>query len=217
MNTPDPLFPSSEFEKSDLELSLKNASAIKGLELHYDFITPEEEISLLKHIDEQSWLEELSRNVQHFGYKYDYKHRSINRDFYIGDIPEYMQFLLKRLQEKGFITQACDQAIVNEYTGNQGISAHIDCEPCFGDVIISISLSGSCVMNFQKDKNATAEEKIPLLLPPRSLVIMKNEARYEWLHSIPNRKKDVFNGNTYPRGRRVSVTFRKVILEESRK
>ncbi|PTT72603.1 MULTISPECIES: alpha-ketoglutarate-dependent dioxygenase AlkB [unclassified Chryseobacterium] len=216
MNTPDTLFPSSEFEKSDLELSLENASAIKGLELHYDFITPEEEAKLLKHIDEQTWLEELSRRVQHYGYKYDYKHRSINRDFYIGQVPEYMQFLLNRLEEKGLVSERCDQAIVNEYINNQGISAHIDCEPCFGDIIISISLSGSCVMNFQKDKNATTEEKIPLLIPPRSLVVMKDEARYNWLHSIPNRKKDIFNGNTYPRGRRVSVTFRKVVLENGK-
>lgn len=212
MNTPDSLFP--EFEASDLELSLKNASQINGLELHYNFITPEEEQFLLKNIDEQHWLEELSRRVQHYGYKYDYKHRSVNKNFYIGKIPEYMQFLLKRLQEKGLTSADFDQAIVNEYTDNQGISAHIDCEPCFGDVIISISLSGSCVMNFQKHKNATAEGKIPVLLLLRSLVVMKSEARYEWLHSIPARKKDVFNGNTYLRGRRVSVTFRKVILEE---
>lgn len=213
MNNPNNLFPLFENDKTDLELSLKNACAINGLELHYDFITPEEEQFLLKNIDEQNWLEELSRRVQHYGYKYDYKHRSISNNFYIGQILEHMQFLLNRLKEKGLISGNLDQAIVNEYVDNQGISAHIDCEPCFGDVIISISLSGSCVMNFQKHKNAPTEGKIPILLPPRSLVIMKDEARYEWLHSIPNRKKDVFNGSTYPRGRRVSVTFRKVILD----
>lgn len=103
MNTPQTLFSSFESEKSDEELTLENASQIKGLEIHYDFITLEEEKLLLKNIDEQNWLEDLSRRVQHYGYKYDYRHRSIDKNFYIGEIPQYMQFLVERLKERGFV------------------------------------------------------------------------------------------------------------------
>ncbi|WP_165796577.1 MULTISPECIES: alpha-ketoglutarate-dependent dioxygenase AlkB [unclassified Chryseobacterium] len=214
MNTPDnPFFP-PEFSPEDKALTLKNASLVKGLEIHFDFITPEEEKKLLINIDQHEWLDDLSRRVQHYGYKYDYTKRTIDHSFYIGEIPEYMQFLVKRLKDRGFISESCDQAIVNEYVNNQGISAHTDCEPCFDDTIISISLSGSCVMNFQKQRNSVAAEKIPVLLPPGTLVVMKGESRYNWLHAIAPRKNDVFNGNTYPRGRRISITFRKVILKK---
>jgi hypothetical protein len=41
---------------------------------------------------------------------------------------------------------------------------------------------------------------------------MKGEARYDWLHGIAGRKTDIFEGRSIPRGRRVSLTFRNVII-----
>jgi len=55
-------------------------------------------------------------------------------------------------------------------------------------------------------------EKIPVLLEPRSIVVLKDDARYKWTHSIPARKVDNFYGQTITRERRVSLTFRKVII-----
>jgi alkylated DNA repair dioxygenase AlkB len=63
-------------------------------------------------------------------------------------------------------------------------------------------------MEFSKDGN-----KQDLLLEPCSLLVMKEEARYEWQHSIPARKSDKINGITIPRARRVSMTFRNMILK----
>ena len=55
------------------------------------------------------------------------------------------------------------------------------------------------------------EEKRAVYLPPRSLLIMAESARYEWLHYIPHRKADMVQGVNIPRSRRrVSFTFRKV-------
>jgi hypothetical protein len=42
---------------------------------------------------------------------------------------------------------------------------------------------------------------------------LKDEARNEWLHGIAPRKSDMWEGQKYERQRRVSLTFRKVILE----
>jgi len=55
-------------------------------------------------------------------------------------------------------------------------------------------------------------EKMPLLLEPRSLVILSGDARYRWQHAIPHRKTDRYNGQIFSRGRRLSLTFRKMII-----
>lgn len=199
------------YSKTDNELTLENASKIVGLNVYFEFITKEEEEGLLKLIDKSEWLTDLKRRVQHYGYKYDYKARRIDKKFYLGEIPSWMGFLKERLLQRKIIDFIPDQAIVNEYLLDQGIAAHIDCEPCFGDVVISISLGGTCVFNFQKELNTKEANKIPLLLSPRTLVVMAKEARYNWLHGIPERLSDKFNGGNHKRQRRVSITFRKVI------
>jgi alkylated DNA repair dioxygenase AlkB len=67
-------------------------------------------------------------------------------------------------------------------------------------------------MNFT---NTNCGEVVPILLEPRSLVVLKGEARYGWMHGIPPRKSDIVAGTTVRRSRRVSLTFRKVILTDS--
>lgn len=200
------------YTKTDRALTLENAHQIEGLKILFDFFSPSEAINLLNKIDSEPWLTDLKRRVQHYGYKYDYKARRIDSTFFIGDIPEWMRFLMDRLKQQMIIDFVPDQAIVNEYIGDQGIAPHIDCEPCFGDTIISISLGGSCVMNFQKSPTSKELEKIPLLILPHTLIVMTGASRYHWYHGIVGRKKDKFNGKLHQRTRRISITFRKVIF-----
>jgi alkylated DNA repair dioxygenase AlkB len=54
---------------------------------------------------------------------------------------------------------------------------------------------------------------VPLLLESRGLVVLQDEARHIWLHGIPARKTDHYGDKMIQRGRRVSLTFRKVIVE----
>ena len=199
------------YSKTNNELTFENASRINGLRIIIDFISPQEEKFLLECIDKRPWLADLKRRVQHYGYKYDYRARRIDKSNFIGEIPDWMDFLRDRLVENKIIDFLPDQAIINEYILDQGISSHIDCEPCFGDTIISLSLGGFCILNFQKSADTMETEKIPLLLSPRTLIVMTGEARYNWYHGIPERKADKFNGNMYKRNRRISITFRKVI------
>lgn len=90
-----------------------------------------------------------------------------------------------------------------------GIPPHIDTHSIFEDTILSLSLGSDCVMDFKKD-----DKKISILLPQRSLLIMKDEARYAWSHGIGPRHSDIVSvqdGTTFqPRSTRVSFTFRKV-------
>ena len=183
---------------------------VPGLELHLDVITPEQEQKLMEWIDAQPWLEDLSRKVQHYGYRYDYRARSIDVSSRLGDLPQMLQRLATHLSDnQSALPFAPEQAIVNEYQPGQGISAHVDCEPCFGPDIASLSLGSTAVMKFT---HLATKEVVDITLPRRSIVVLSGESRTAWSHAIPARKSDVISGTKQPRARRVSVTFRTVIL-----
>jgi len=181
---------------------------IPGLLYKAAFLASFEETALLQAIDQQSWLGDLSRKVQHYGYKYDYKARCIDLSMRLGGLPAWVEFVANRLVTEWVFASAPDQLIINEYFPGQGIAPHIDCEPCFTDTIASISLGAPTVMDYSKGTIS-----IPVLLASRSLVLMKGESRHEWKHGIAGRKTDKINGEKILRERRVSLTFRQVIIQ----
>lgn len=182
---------------------------ISGLTYIPDFISVQERNFLLSQIDHQPWLTDLKRRVQHYGYKYDYKARTVGNDAYLGLLPDWCSSLSKKLHDDGIFPSTPDQVIVNEYLPGQGISAHIDCVPCFADTIASLSLGSPCIMDFTNPKTG---EKKSLALEDRSLIILSGPARYEWQHAIPARKSDIIDGIKTERTRRISLTFRNVTL-----
>ncbi len=190
------------------ELPTKDTDSIPGLTYIPNYITQSQEADLLHIIDEQPWLTDLKRRVQHYGWKYDYKARNITEDLSLGALPDWLQYYCDNLQIFGLFPKIPDQVIINEYQPGQGIALHIDCIPCFEETISSLSLSSPCVMEFV---NSRTNEKIPLQLEPCSLVVLKGDARYIWKHSIPSRKTDKYNGASFTRSRRLSMTFRNVI------
>ena len=183
--------------------------AISGLTYIANFIDAATEAELIQTIDAQPWITELKRRVQHYGWRYDYKARSVTNDLRIGALPDWLQLYAARLQQEGLSNETPDQVIINEYQPRQGISEHIDCVPCFTDTIASLSFGSPCVMDFTHSKTG---EKSLLMLEPRSLLVLRDDARYVWQHAIPSRKSDKRCGQTITRTRRVSLTFRKVIL-----
>ncbi|MFL5766102.1 MAG: alpha-ketoglutarate-dependent dioxygenase AlkB [Bacteroidia bacterium] len=196
--------------KTQTQVLKENLAKVNGLRLIEDFITPEDEKFLLLTIDKQPWLDDLSRKVQHYGYKYDYRARAILENNKVGEIPHWMDCIIDRLISQQVVNFRPDQAIINNYEVGQGIANHIDCEPCFDATIMSLSLGSSVVMEFKDKENPKII--VPILLKPRSLVILKDQARYEFTHGIAQRKSDVFNNTKHERKRRVSMTFRKVVL-----
>ncbi len=185
------------------------APAIAGLSYIPNFIDESTEAALLEIIDSQPWMHDLKRRVQHYGWRYDYKARSVSNDLRIGALPDWLQSYAVRLQQGGLFAEIPDQVIVNEYQSGQGISAHIDCVPCFSDTIASLSLGSPCVIDFTHSKIG---KKSSLLLEPRSLLVLSGDSRYVWQHAIAGRKTDHHNGQIIQRTRRVSLTFRKVIV-----
>ena len=189
---------------------VNDISMIQGLKYVPKFIDKVEESFYLKSINNEPWLADIKRRVQHYGYKYDYKARSIDYSMFIGELPIWAKEMAKRLFDEKYISEFPDQLIINEYQPGQGITNHVDCEPCFGDTIISISLGSSCVMDFI---NLRTNQKVEVLLEPGSLVVLTGEARHNWTHGIAQRKTDNFKGIKTQRRLRISMTFRKVIVK----
>lgn len=174
-----------------------------------DYVSRETATRLQFKIDEGIWLNDLKRRVQHYGYKYDYRSRRACVEDYLGELPDWLSSLSSKLQADSHFASMPEQVIVNEYKPGQGIAAHVDCEPCFGETIASISLGSACEMKFQ---HLQTSEIRTIVLQPNSLLVLSDQARYDWTHSITARKSDVIDGKRQQRQRRLSLTFRTMLL-----
>jgi alkylated DNA repair dioxygenase AlkB len=174
-----------------------------GLVQVRDFVSEAEERELLATIDAAPWNGDFARRVQHYGWTYNYKARKVDPGAYLGPLPEWAERLAKRLFEQGHVRERLDQVIVNEYRGNQGITKHVDCLPCFRGAIVTVSLGESWEMFFWPP---VGKQKLVYMLERRSAVVLSGEAREKWKHEIPKRMNEPWG----QRGRRISLTFRTV-------
>ncbi len=200
---------------TQLELEIIQESetpTIPGLKYVPHYIKLEEQNQLLNSIDQQVWsLEsvESKRRIQQHGYRYDYKDGSLVASRYLGPLPEWADGIAKRLYGDGLTKTVLDQITVNEYEPGQGLPSHVDCLTCFGNIIITLSLGSSYVMEFT---HSQTKEKTEILLSPGSLLILQKESRYLWQHSVTPRMKDMYKGREFVRTRRVAMTFREAIF-----
>ncbi|OCH94483.1 hypothetical protein OBBRIDRAFT_789174 [Obba rivulosa] len=127
------------------------------------------------------------------------------------------------------------QAIVNLYHPGAGIAPHVDLLGRFGDGIVGVSLGAGCAMRFERVRcgasggtvlrESTSEGKVredddddddacAVYLPEGSVIVLSEEARYEWTHGIQKRTEDLVEDEDrrgcswIPRGTRLSITFR---------
>ena len=182
---------------------------INGLLYIPNYVTPKQHDSLVEAIDAQPWRLDLARRTQQYGYLYQHKAKTADLSVRLGDLPDWLQELAAQLGHDGLVSQVPDQAIINEYEPGQGIGAHVDAPAHWDEVVLSLSLLSSAGMEF-----ARGQEQTSLLLEPRSLIVFRGEARYEWTHGIARRKEDFFNGVSVPRTRRISVTLRQAKLND---
>ena len=181
------------------------------------FLTDEECQVLLASINKCSWMNDLKRRVQHYGWKYDYTSRSLSEDMRIGALPDFLADVATRLHERGWFDLAPEQVIVNEYRPGQGIAPHVD-RDCFGPTVATLSLGDAWPMEFAAanryhprvpEANAT-REKIELVLDVGSILVLRGAARSSWTHGIASRHADGRGRSRRRRRTRVSVTFRTV-------
>ncbi|KAI3991965.1 hypothetical protein MKX01_012910 [Papaver californicum] len=218
---------SSESEENDDDIKIPNNNnpplewikikEINGLWLFKDFLSLQQQASLLSEIKNEGWFPEEEEEEEEV---------SQNQAMRFGDLPSWVIQLSNSIREAICFNQDgddddggdemgvlpsnllwrelfFDQLIANAYQLGEGICAHIDLMG-FEDGIAIISLESECVMHFMRletelkafdciEKGEENEDrqlfitKIPVLLTPGSLIVMSGEARYCWKHEI-NRK-----------------------------
>lgn len=186
-----------------------NVQGIPGLQYLPEFVDAPLERTLLDALGAQPWRDDLQRRVQHYGYRYDYRARKVDISMRLGPLPSWLMSLAEKINRLEVMSKVPDQAIANEYEPGQGISRHIDCVPCFGPVIASLSLGSACNIAFSAPGGRVVEKT----LERRSLLVLSGPARYDWSHCIPGRKSDMIQNVRVARSRRVSLTFRTVLLD----
>ena len=70
----------------------------------------------------------------------------------------------------------------------------MDCQPCFKNVIATVSLGSVYEMDFI---NVATGAKVSLPLELGSALVFRDEARYNWMHRIQARKSEKW-GQRYP-------------------
>lgn len=175
---------------------------VPGLSVQLDIMSTQTEQVILDWLDTQTWSTALSRRTQHYGYDYNYKGGAITEGTPLtGPILDLAEIL-----RTGNVMNP-NQCIVNEYTRNQGIAAHVDSVK-FGPTIVGFSIGADSVMQF-----TNADQTVDVFLPRRSVLVMTGESRYEWKHGISKTVTYTHNGMriTKPSDyRRVSLTYREV-------
>jgi DNA oxidative demethylase len=159
----------------------------QGFAYHPDWITIDEEHTLLVHIEQLLFSEVrmhgvvAKRKVVHYGWDYGYDSWTISPT---EPIPEWLAPLKRRAADVMTVSpEAVEEVLVTRYAPGAGIGWHRDA-PMFGPAVLGLSLAGSCRMRFQRilaGERRTAE----VLLSPRSLYLLTGDARVAWQHSIP--------------------------------
>lgn len=185
-------------------------TSIPGLIVLSNFITEFEEQEIIKNIDQQKWIKLAHRRVQHYGYEFVYGINSVDKNkkalaeipFFLDKVTNEINKISKEMGNK----ENMDQLTINDYMPGDGIPPHFDTHSPFEEIFVALSLGSGITMSFKSSKN---EEK-HIYIPPRSLTIFSDEARFAWYHSIAQRKVDKVNGKLIFRKRRISLTFRKI-------
>ncbi|KAF2153409.1 hypothetical protein K461DRAFT_293674 [Myriangium duriaei CBS 260.36] len=201
----------------------------KGLSIIDQFVSPEEEATILSFLDTQEWRTDLSRRTIHFGGTYcvmapkdsspQTKKQIEQTIITAAKMPVELHFLVQRMVDRDLYKDEArpEYCIVNEYTPGLGISAHVE-NFRFGEPVCSLTLAGSDEMRFHQleeahdgsvrsGKAASAPRtgrRQDVAMARRSLLVLRGEARYSWQHEIVRGRT-----RTRPPGwKRVSLTFR---------
>ena len=177
----------------------------EGARLVPGIVTEAEERRILMRIADAPWITDLSRRVQHYGHRYDYRNPGTGRHRPAPAFPRWATVIGDRLRP--FFDGALpEQCIVNEYRPGQGIGMHAD-HASFGPVVVSVSLGAAWRMHFRPcGGRPYVPHGLPsdevAVLPRRSALVLRDAARTRWMHGIDPA------ANARQAETRVSATFR---------
>jgi alkylated DNA repair dioxygenase AlkB len=159
--------------------------SLAGLTAARDFVSGEEEASLIAAIDRsdlspfrfQGWTGK--RLTRSYGWSYDF---DTGRFAPTEAMPDWLDAVrLRAARFAGLMPDALVQALLIRYDPGAGIGWHKD-RPVF-EHVVGISLGAAAVMRFRRREGATFERHGEPL-EPRSIYHLTGEARHSWEHSI---------------------------------
>ena len=192
------------------EIGMRRLSEIHGLYYYNGFLDDRTQDALIGYIDAMPWRTDLERRVQHYGWRYDYRTRTVTPDMDLGPLPDWVEEVATRLYtETRLFDRVPDQAIVNEYQPGQGIALHAD-RQCFGDTVATLSLGDDWEMRL-RPVGARARDDRRIMLTRGSLLLLTADSRSRWMHGIDKRRTERSAIGQRDRRRRVSLTFRTML------
>jgi alkylated DNA repair dioxygenase AlkB len=172
-----------------------------GFKYQPDFMSPEEERFLLKHIVPLPFREfefqgfTGKRRVFSFGWRYDFNGGGLSN---AEEMPDFLAAIRARAESFAEIAPgSLQQVLITEYPPGAAIGWHKD-RSVFGDVV-GISLMSACTFRLRL-KAGHRWQRRKLTIEPRSVYLLRGPARSDWEHSIPGVDS-----------LRYSITFRNVL------
>ena len=84
-------------EKSEI---LRDLHGIQGLYYCSDLLSKVEQCRSSMKLIKHPWMQDLKRQVQHYGYKYDYKARRVDPSMYVGPLPGFANEIAQKLLDR---------------------------------------------------------------------------------------------------------------------
>jgi alkylated DNA repair dioxygenase AlkB len=166
----------------------------QGFEYQPDFLSREEEHSLLQHIKILPF-REFDFHGFTGGWRYDFNGGHLTKT---EDMPEFLYGLRARAENFAAVGPGdLQQLLVTEYSPGAAIGWHKD-RSVFGEVV-GISLLSPCTFRLRLKAGGRWERR-NLTAEPRSIYLLRGPSRTEWEHSIPGVES-----------LRYSITFRNVL------
>ncbi|XP_070381966.1 alpha-ketoglutarate-dependent dioxygenase alkB homolog 7, mitochondrial isoform X2 [Dermacentor albipictus] len=166
-----------------------------------DFVTPEEETTLIAEIEPQ--YKRLRYESSHWDDAI-HGYREIERNTW----SPACEAILGRIRALAFTPEVNQIQHVHclDLLEDGHIKPHVDSVRFCGDTIAGLSLLSSSIMKLVHEK--MPDKWVKILLRRRSLYIMRGTARYDYTHEILANQHSVFRSTPVHKSRRISVMCR---------
>ncbi|KAK3287354.1 hypothetical protein CYMTET_5130 [Cymbomonas tetramitiformis] len=200
LHTSVPIVAPLERPPSPALTSARKPTGVNGLSVVPGFLSDSLQKYLLQNIASSGWLADPQ----------------LNQAISFGTLPTWLDGVIAAICKTGIFSEALsarrpgfDHMLLNVYQPGEGLGKHVDLLR-FEDGICSLSLESPCIMTFT---HVTTEAIRQVLLEPGDLLCMEGEARYDWMHGIDPCMQEEWKGATINRGRRISITLRRLCAE----
>ena len=177
---------------------------IKGVYVAENSITEAEENQLVNEIDQATWmLSQSGRRKQDYGPKANFKKQKCKIGNFKG-LPKYIKSILGDIKQKhsSILGDFIPVELCNlEYEPSRGsaIDPHLDDMWLWGERLVTINYLPTTILTLTKLDLPNVE--VLVYMPPRSLLVLYDDARKVWMHSV--KREDVM-------ARRLATTLREL-------